>query len=126
MQFQYKSNLSTNQGHNAGDWFSDTFLGTQNRANKDALFRQNEQNRFSEYMSNTAHQRGMQDMIKAGINPMIAYGQGMQSGASSPSSAQSSPSTQGSGVLGAYVNRAMQFPFDLTETLVKGLVGGKK
>jgi hypothetical protein len=42
------------------------------------------QMRFQENMSNSAWQRGMEDMRKAGINPILAYQQG---GASSPQGA---------------------------------------
>jgi len=41
------------------------------------------QQQFSERMSNSAYQRSVEDMKKAGINPMMAY---MQGGASTPGS----------------------------------------
>lgn len=49
-----------------------------NKQRKDAAAKANE---FSAYMSNTSYQRGMADMRKAGLNPILAYQQG---GASTP------------------------------------------
>ena len=47
-----------------------------------------EQAKFNVHMQNTAYQRSVKDMKKAGINPMMAFSQG---GAQSPSSTPASP-----------------------------------
>lgn len=56
----------------------------QNAANKRNISLAREQMAFQERMSNTQWQRGVEDMRKAGINPMLAVDKG---GASSPAGA---------------------------------------
>lgn len=69
----------------------------QNRASAKAAERQMN---FQSDMSNTAYQRGMEDMRRAGLNPMLAYQKG---GATTPSGAQAPMAN----VIGNAVNSAM-------------------
>lgn len=70
------------------------------KANKANIRSASDQMDFQERMSDTAYQRGMVDMRKAGLNPMLAYSQG---GASAPSGAMAAPSQDvaGKGVTSA-------------------------
>jgi len=61
----------------------------QQEANEQNIALAQQQMSFQERMSNTAYQRATADMIKAGINPAVAYSQG---GATTPGGASTSVS----------------------------------
>lgn len=78
----FGSILSSVAGNVVGGLLGKDGAEDQNHANA----KQAQLNRdFQERMSNTSYQRGMKDMKKAGLNPMLAF---MKGGASTPSGAQ--------------------------------------
>lgn len=74
----------------------------QKEANKANIAISNAQMAFQERMSNTSYQRGITDMKKAGINPIMAFSQG---GASTPPGA----STQVQNELGPAISSANDY-----------------
>jgi len=66
------------------NWFG------QESANKKAQANAEHQMQFQEYMSNTAYQRAVKDLEKAGLNPMLAYMRG-SAGAGGAAGAMSVP-----------------------------------
>lgn len=132
--FQFKNNAV--DAPSLSTMLGDFFLGTNNAQNQANTQMLNYQNQFNEYMfnranefnkemSNTAYQRAVQDMQKAGINPMVAFNQGANP-ASSPSSAQSSSNSSsasggkfGNGIIGANTAKVINAGVDriLRETI---------
>jgi hypothetical protein len=78
------------------------YLGSQQR-NKAAQRAAANQMSFQQNMSNTSYQRGMEDMKKAGLNPILA---GKMGGASTPGGATYQPENVGMAAQQSFANVA--------------------
>lgn len=99
-----------------GDAFNNSFNANAQQAANEANYQRFLENRdYETILANTAYQRAVVDMKKAGINPALA---GSVGGASVPSSAASyatAPSNSGSGVftgLGSLIQQLYRTGFD--------------
>lgn len=122
-KFNYNNNLY--QSPSAGDWFSDTFLGTSNTDNKNSNALLNYQMQYNEYMSNTAYQRAVEDMTKAGINPIVAMAGGAKA-ASTPTapSAQAPKFDRQGGMIGKATARMVnEFADNLSGKNLREMAG---
>lgn len=126
VQDPYNPTLNTNVGKYDGTWFSRTFdpkkvdmsfnawqseLARQHQSRENQLSRD-----FEREMSNTAYQRAVADLNKAGLNPYLAYSQG---GASTPTASANSGAigNSGSSSNSALVNSALRVASDGIKTL---------
>ena len=85
---------------NIGTDILDAFgLGTQRRAQQFNSAEAQTQRNWEEYMSNTAYQRAVTDMQKAGLNPALMFGSG--NAASTPNGANANSA---GGIAGSLAN----------------------
>lgn len=106
--FNYQNQSPTG----AANWASDTLLGTNTINNAYNWSAMNYQDQYNEFMSDTTYQRSVGDMLKAGINPMIAFANGAGSAKiSSPTSA---------GVSGSQANPSGSMIGNMLGQVVKG------
>lgn len=78
-------------------------VGAENETNRTYNAYQAKANRdFQERMSSTSYQRAVEDMRKAGLNPILAFG-GMANGASTPSGSSASYNVGGGDTLSSII-----------------------
>ncbi|UPW41619.1 DNA pilot protein [Peromfec virus RodF8_38] len=112
------------------DWFNAQNIAAED-FNREALLNEYNNNfnaleaqksrDWQEYMSNTSYQRAVQDMQKAGINPILAYSNG---GASTPSGSTASASGGHSPNNGASAPGALRGLITGLVKIVAGAVSG--
>jgi len=86
-------------------WSANEDRKAQRDANNANIASAREANQWQEKMSNTAYQRAMEDMGKAGLNPMLAFSQG---GASTPSAQTAVSQAASKGGMGRAVSKNIE------------------
>jgi hypothetical protein len=99
-----------------------SYIG-QRDSNRHAAKAAEQQMRFQEHMSNTAHQRQVKDLEAAGLNPLLAT----NTGASSPQGATSqAQNALGAGVTSALETKQMQLNVKRLNQEIKNMKAAEK
>lgn len=102
----YTNGLPTNLGQTLSDIGDTLGIGNARREREFNALEAEKQRAWETEMSNTAYQRAVQDMEKAGINPAQVFANNGGSAAASTPSGASARSSAGGGSLASIVNSA--------------------